>query len=54
MEYINETEIIKLIEILKDKNIDSKIILNLCKVNHFFELTKLQYNLLLYIILLAK
>ena len=54
MEHISENEVIKLIDILRDENIDSKIIFNLCKVKHFFELTKLQYNNLLYILLLAK
>ena len=54
MEYISENEVLKLIDILKDKSIDHKVIFYLCKVNHFFELTKLQYNNLLYILLLAK
>ena len=50
MEYINEKELIKLLDILREKNISHKIVFNLCKVNHFFELTKVQYNNLLFLL----
>lgn len=54
MELINDAELIKLLDILREKNISSKIIYNLCKVEHLYELTKIQYNLLLYLLIANK
>lgn len=52
MEQISEEQIIKLLDILRKKNINYKVIFNLCKVEHFYELNKVQYNLLLYLLLM--
>lgn len=49
-EYIKEQELIKLLDVLREKNISIKVIQNLCKVRKLLDLTMQQYNLLLYLI----
>lgn len=51
-EYIQENELIKLLDILREKNISIKMIQNLCKVKKLLDLTMQQYNLLLYLLCL--
>lgn len=51
METIGENELIKLLDILRDKKIETKTILHLCKVNKLLDLSMQQYNLLLYVLL---
>lgn len=50
-ERIEEEELIKLLDILREKSISSKVIFTLCKVEKLLDLTKKQYNFLLYLIL---
>lgn len=54
MELINEDQLIKLLNILRDKNVDVKIILNICKISKFSEMNTLQFNNLLYLLLFVK
>ena len=52
MEYIGEQELIKLIDILRNRKISIETIQELCKVNHLLDLNMKQYNLLLYLLYL--
>lgn len=52
MEKIEEDELIKLLDILRDLNINENIIKTLCCVNRLLDLNKKQYNYLLYILYL--
>lgn len=54
MEKIEENELIKLLDILRSLNIDEKVIKALCHVNRLLDLSKVQYNYLLYILCLKK
>ena len=53
MDYIREQELIKLLDILREKNISIKVIQELCKVNHLLDLNMKQYNNLLYLLYLG-
>ncbi len=53
MELICEKELIKLLDILREKNISIEVIKALCKVNKLLELDKKQYNFLLYLLYLS-
>ena len=52
MNYIGEKELIKLLDILREKGISIDIITTLCKVNHLLDINMKQYNYLLYILCL--
>lgn len=52
MECIREQELIKLLDILREKNISIEMIQSLCKVNHLLDLNMKQYNFLLYLLCL--
>lgn len=50
MESIEEDELIKLLDLLRKKNISINVIKCLCKVNQLLDLNKKQYNYLLYLL----
>lgn len=50
MESIEEDELIKLLDLLRKKNISINVIKGLCKVNQLLDLNKKQYNYLLYLL----
>lgn len=51
MDFLNEDELIKLLDILRSKNISADTIKNLCNVTRLSNLNKRQYNILLYLLL---
>lgn len=53
METINSQELEKIVTILSEKKIKTDVIKITCKVNSLSELTKQQYNYLLYLLCLV-
>lgn len=54
MDYIRESELIKLLDILRENNISIQEVLNLCKINNLLDLNMQQYNILLHLICLRR